>query len=109
MIISDEFGRNQNRAIPGPKNSNSSRDVRVYIARYEYNPYEGPNPCPEVELYLHAGKNIIVKLWSWHVIKITFISISIRYIFDTTSTFFHHVTIFAEKGQIFIKNITIIN
>ena len=58
MIISDEFGRNQNRAIPGPKNSNSSRDVRVYIARYEYNPYEGPNPCPEVELYLHAGKNI---------------------------------------------------
>ena len=34
----------------------SSRDVRVYIARYEYNPYEGPNPCPEVELYLHAGK-----------------------------------------------------
>ena len=61
MIISDEFGRNQNRAIPGPKNSNSSRDVRVYIARYEYNPYEGPNPCPEVELYLHAGKNNIVK------------------------------------------------
>jgi len=61
MIISDEFGRNQNRAIPGPKNSNSSRDVRVYIARYEYNPYEGPNPCPEVELYLHAGKNNMVK------------------------------------------------
>ena len=60
MIISDEFGRNQNRAIPGPKNSNSSRDVRVYIARYEYNPYEGPNPCPEVELYLHAGKNITI-------------------------------------------------
>ena len=37
------------------QSKNSSRDVRVYIARYEYNPYEGPNPCPEVELYLHAG------------------------------------------------------
>jgi len=47
MIISDDFGRSQ-----GQK---SERDVRVYIARYAYNPYDGPNPCPEVELYLHAG------------------------------------------------------
>ena len=33
----------------------NNEQVRVYIARYDYNPYDGPNPCPDMELYLQAG------------------------------------------------------
>ena len=51
MIISDDFQHSTRSHRP----QGSSRDVRVYIARYDYNPFEGPNNCPELELFLQAG------------------------------------------------------
>jgi hypothetical protein len=48
MIISGDF-------TPTRTHQGTNRDVRVYISRYDYNPFEGPNNCPEVELFLQAG------------------------------------------------------
>ena len=47
--------------------SGGQEQVRVYIARYDYNPYDGPNPCPDMELYLQAGNYISNPLWAIHL------------------------------------------
>ena len=59
-----EPGQAQTSASPNvnqnsqSQNSGGQEQVRVYIARYDYNPYDGPNPCPDMELYLQAGNYI---------------------------------------------------
>nr|XP_055054150.1 peripheral-type benzodiazepine receptor-associated protein 1 isoform X4 [Misgurnus anguillicaudatus] len=40
--------------------SKGAAKLQVFIARYSYNPYEGPNDNPEVELPLTAGEYIYV-------------------------------------------------
>uniref|UniRef100_A0A3B4BU36 RIMS-binding protein 2 n=1 Tax=Pygocentrus nattereri TaxID=42514 RepID=A0A3B4BU36_PYGNA len=40
--------------------SRGAAKLQVFIARYSYNPYEGPNDNPEVELPLTAGEYIYV-------------------------------------------------
>ena len=56
MIISEDFSSSRRPPVV------QARDVRVYIARYDYNPYQGPNNCPELELELQAGAlNIFIK------------------------------------------------
>ncbi|XP_066508372.1 peripheral-type benzodiazepine receptor-associated protein 1-like [Hoplias malabaricus] len=40
--------------------SRGASKLQVFIARYSYNPYEGPNDNPEVELPLTAGEYIYV-------------------------------------------------
>lgn len=38
----------------------TDRKLRVFIAKYTYNPYEGPNDCPETELPMVAGDYVYV-------------------------------------------------
>ncbi|XP_072518510.1 peripheral-type benzodiazepine receptor-associated protein 1 isoform X2 [Salminus brasiliensis] len=46
---------------PAPASvSRGAAKLQVFIARYSYNPYEGPNDNPEVELPLTAGEYIYV-------------------------------------------------
>ncbi|KAI1902883.1 hypothetical protein AGOR_G00020890 [Albula goreensis] len=45
--------------IPYP-GSRVAAKLQVFIARYSYNPYDGPNDSPEVELPLTAGEYIYV-------------------------------------------------
>ncbi|XP_034033426.1 RIMS-binding protein 2 isoform X2 [Thalassophryne amazonica] len=40
--------------------SRGAAKLQVFIARYSYNPYDGPNDNPEVELLLTAGEYIYV-------------------------------------------------
>nr|CAB3265584.1 RIMS-binding protein 2 [Phallusia mammillata] len=40
--------------------SNGSSPLRMYIAKYSYNPYDGPNESPEAELGLVAGDYVYV-------------------------------------------------
>lgn len=60
MIISDDFQHRERSHRQ--QQAGSNRDVRVYIARYDYNPFEGPNNCPELELFLQAGELYIADL-----------------------------------------------
>ena len=53
----------------------NNEQVRVYIARYDYNPYDGPNPCPEVELYLQAGNYFAASAVSSSSIEIESLSV----------------------------------
>ncbi|XP_072231495.1 peripheral-type benzodiazepine receptor-associated protein 1 isoform X2 [Leuresthes tenuis] len=46
---------------PAPYTANrGAAKLQVFIARYSYNPYDGPNDNPEVELPLTAGEYIYV-------------------------------------------------
>ncbi|XP_051523090.1 peripheral-type benzodiazepine receptor-associated protein 1-like [Myxocyprinus asiaticus] len=45
---------------PAPYVSKGAAKLQVFIARYSYNPYDGPNDNPEVELPLTAGEYIYV-------------------------------------------------
>ncbi|XP_063059625.1 peripheral-type benzodiazepine receptor-associated protein 1-like isoform X3 [Engraulis encrasicolus] len=46
---------------PAPYNAiRGAAKLQVFIARYSYNPYDGPNDSPEVELPLTAGEYIYV-------------------------------------------------
>ncbi|XP_041807847.1 RIMS-binding protein 2 [Chelmon rostratus] len=48
-------------AAPAPYTaSRGAAKLQVFIARYSYNPYDGPNDNPEVELPLTAGEYIYV-------------------------------------------------
>uniref|UniRef100_A0A4W3J625 RIMS-binding protein 2 n=1 Tax=Callorhinchus milii TaxID=7868 RepID=A0A4W3J625_CALMI len=47
------------RDVDNPKIKYSGK-VRLCIARYSYNPYEGPNENPEAELPLRSGKYLYV-------------------------------------------------
>ncbi|XP_072909688.1 RIMS-binding protein 2-like isoform X5 [Hemitrygon akajei] len=46
-------------SIPEPENRVTAK-LKVFIARYSYNPFEGPNENPEAELPLTAGEYIYV-------------------------------------------------
>ncbi|XP_026988650.2 RIMS-binding protein 2-like isoform X10 [Tachysurus fulvidraco] len=45
--------------VPFPASRGAAK-LQVFIARYSYNPYDGPNDNPEVELPLTAGEYIYV-------------------------------------------------
>ncbi|XP_051540773.1 peripheral-type benzodiazepine receptor-associated protein 1-like isoform X2 [Myxocyprinus asiaticus] len=45
---------------PVPYVSKRAAKLQVFIARYSYNPYDGPNDNPEVELPLTAGEYIYI-------------------------------------------------